>query len=443
MTKHYRSAFGRPIGMSALERKDANDVDVSDVKAAIKKVGEAFHEFKATNDTRLKELEKKDSADPLFEEKMKRIDKVLDISENITKTIQAQTETKKALDELSESFDRIQTMLRRAGAPYVQAETKTRTNDWARAVFGATTMGVANLTAERKAILDGIANEYKALNVANDSAGGYFAPVEFVREVLKQVTEITPARALVNIRQTGSKSINLPRRTGRFAAQRIQEMGTKTETTGYQTGLDEMTAPEMFALVDITNDMLEDSFIDIAAEIQNEATEQFAFQEGYEWINGTGIGQYEGLLNNSSIGVTGTGSAAITADSLITVRGAIKSFYTNAGRYIMNRKTIAAVRRLKDNNNQYLWMPLSGANPNSIAGDPYTEVPDLPDVASSAYPIIYGDFKRGYTILDRVSMEMLRDPYTQATGGAVRFIFRKRTGGKVMMAEAMQKIQCA
>ena len=81
--------------------------------------------------------------------------------------------------------------------------------------------------------------------------------------------------------------------------------------------------------------------------------------------------------------------------------------------------------------------------PNTIDGDPYVEVPDMPSEAANAYPIAYGDFNRAYTLVDRINMVALRDPFTQATSGNIRFIIRRRLGGQVVLAEAIRKLKCS
>jgi len=99
---------------------------------------------------------------------------------------------------------------------------------------------------------------------------------------------------------------------------------------------------------------------------------------------------------------------------------------------------------LKDADKGYVWQPgLALGKPNTIDGDPYVEVPDMPNEGAGAFPVAYGDFQRGYTLVDRIQMSMLRDPYTQATVGNIRFMFRRRLGGQVTLAEAFRKLKCA
>jgi HK97 family phage major capsid protein len=112
--------------------------------------------------------------------------------------------------------------------------------------------------------------------------------------------------------------------------------------------------------------------------------------------------------------------------------------------WVMNRTVLGSVRSLKDLNGQYIWMPgIAQGRPNSIDGDPYVECPDMPNEGAGAKPVAYGDFQRGYTMLDRIAMSMLRDPYTQADSGLIRFRFRRRTGGQVTLAEAMRTLTCS
>lgn len=276
------------------------------------------------------------------------------------------------------------------------------------------------------------------LAITPDTAGGYLAPVEYVREIIKGVTEMSPFRSVARVRQTAAKSIQVPKRTGQFAAQWAAERGTKSETTGLGYGLEELTAHEMYALVDITNQMMEDAACDMESEIRMEAEEQFALAEGTAFITGNGVGMPEGITVNSSVTTIASGHASLlTADGLLSLYYGLKTAYARNAVWALNRSTIAAVRKLKDGQGQYLWQPgIASGVPNAIHGAPYVEMPDMPSVAAGTKPVAFGDFSRAYVAVDRVSMEMLRDPFTQATSGAIRFIFRRRVGGQVVLPEA-------
>lgn len=415
-------------------------MEVTEIKGAVDGLMTAFEEFKATNDARLTEIEKKGSADTVVTDKLARIEQTLSGFEGMNQRItQAELKAKQA----AEGANALETKLGRLGGSKKSlddGEIKARVNDWARAVVAAHTVGVVNLSEDQRKALADTQAEYKSLNVSNDTAGGYLAPIEYVREIIKGVTEVTPFRAAARVRQTVNKSIQLPRRTGQFAATWTAEQGTRSETTGLAYGMDELPTHEMYALIDISQQMLEDGAFDMESEIRMEAEEQFSVAEGAAFISGTGVGKPQGILSNSNVGTVNSGSAsAVTADGLISLFYGIKTAYARNGVWMQNRGTIAAIRKLKDSQNQYLWQPgLAGGVPNTILGAPYVEAPDMPDVAAGAKPIAFGDFRRGYTICDRIAMEMLRDPYTQATSGNIRFIFRRRVGGQVTLAEAFK-----
>lgn len=433
-----------------MERKDDSVDIVGEVKKAVAPVMTAFEEYKQTNDARIADIAKKGSADPLYDEKLAKIDQRLDQFEGLSQKLTIAEGQKKALDELKGQFDQLATTLRRTGQGANDEAKAERANLWAKSVVLAQTIGVPNLADDQRAVLEAVTQEYKALSISTDTAGGYLAPIEYVREIIKGVTEISAFRSLVRVRTTAQKSIQIPKRTGQFAAQRVAEQGTKSETTGLAYGLEELPVHELYALVDISNQMLEDSAFDMASEIAMEAAEQFEVKEGAEFVSGTGVGQAEGVLTNSNVAETNSGSAASIkdasgqADGLIGLKHGIKTAYTRNATWGMNRTTLGSVRKLKDGQGQYIWMPgIAMGRPNTIDGDPYVELPDMPSEGAGLYPVIYGDFRRAYVWADRISMVMLRDPYTQATAGNERFIVRKRSGGQVVLAEAIRKLKCS
>lgn len=438
-----------------IERKNAGGGDDL-TKTAVDGVMKAFEEFKATNDQRLKEIEKKGSADPATEAKLAKIEQSLGEFEGISaKLTAAEAESKKAKDlaeELKGRLDQAELKANRprAGGEGDKAEIKNRVNQWGRAVIDAHLLGIPNLSPEQTKAIADVAAEYKAMSVGNDATGGYLAPSEYVRELLRGVTEASPVRSLVRVRPTAAKSMMIPKRTGQFAARWTAENGNREETTGLAFGMEEIHAHEMYALIDISEQNLEDSAFDLESEITFEATEQFAVAEGAACVTGQGPGKPEGFMVNADVGTNISGSATTIADAdgqangLITLKHGLKTAYTRNASWALNRTTLGSVRKLKDADKGYIWQPgLALGKPNTIDGDPYVELPDMPNEGAGLKPIAYGDFLRGYTLVDRIVMTMLRDPYTQATSGNIRFLFRRRVGGQVVMAEAIRTLTCA
>jgi HK97 family phage major capsid protein len=424
----------------------------SELKSAVAPVMTAFEEYKKTNDERIVQLEKKGGADPVTTDKLDKIEKTLSAYEGLNQKVTTAEQQAKALEKKTEEQANIIAALEtkfnrpnRSDPAARLTERKAVWNTWTRGVVDAHVLGLANLTdGQRKAISEAT-EEYKALGLVPDTASGYLAPVDYVLEIIKGETELSPVRGLVNVRTTGMKSVQQPKRTGQFSAVWVADQGTKTETTGLAYGLEEINTHEVYALIDIANASLEDAAFDMENEIRTESSLQFDVATGAAVVSGNSKGKPEGFLQNAAVLTTNSGSAAaITADGMLSLKFGIKTAYTRNASWTLNRTTIGSVRKLKDSTNNYLWMPgIAQGRPNTIDGDPYVELPDMPSEAAGAKPLAYGDFRRAYTLVDRLSMQLLRDPYTQATAGNIRFIMRRRIGGQVVLAEAIRVMVCS
>lgn len=359
----------------------------------------------------------------------------------IKKFGEATAETKAALDKANDAIanneaeiKKLQARLNRPAAggeskgERSEAETKT-----AEAFRLWATKGDQHLGAD----------ERKALSASDDTGGGYLAPKEYAREIIKTITEFSPVRSVANVRQTSARSLMIPKRTGQFAAAWVAETGTRAETTGLAFGMTELQTHEMYAIVDVSTQMLEDSAFDLEAFIAAEAAEQFAVAEGTAFISGNGVGKPEGILSNGDVSYSAGGHAsAVTADGLIGIFYDLKDAYARNASWMFKRSTIKAIRQLKDSQNQYLWQPgLAGGAPATILDRPYLEATDIPAVAANALAGIFGDIRRAYTVLDRVSMSITRDPYTMASTGLVRFWVRKRVNGQIVLPEAVRTLK--
>ena len=396
-----------------------------DIKNSINELGSAFEEFKKVNDERLEAVEKGD-ATAMLDAKLEKIEAKLDSYEDLN---QKMTVAEQNATDVKGQLDKLETVLKRPNSGF-----DTKSIDESLQTFDAyCRKGFDALTDAEK----------KALTVSNDSTGGYLAPPEYVRELIKTVTEISPIRSIARVRSTGQRSIQVPKRTGTFAAQWVAESGTRSETTGYQVGLEEIPAHEYYALVDISEQDLEDSVFDLEAEMQSEFSTQFAKAEGTAFVSGNAVGKPEGFMTNSDVSevVSGNGTALL-ADGLLTLVHSIKSEYASNATFVLNRSTLSAIRKLKDTAGQYVFqagMSLVSGVPNTILGYPYVEATDMPSVGANAFPVAFGDFSKAYMIVDRVALAVLRDPFTQATTGNVRYIARRRVGGQVVLPEAIVK----
>lgn len=295
----------------------------------------------------------------------------------------------------------------------------------------------------KKAKLEVKDAEGKVMTISDATTGGYLSSPEITNELLKTIVEYSPIRQVARIRTTSKQSAKIRKRTGTFAAQWTGEIGTRTETEGLLYGLEEVPNHELYALVDISNWDLEDSDFNLEAELNEEFREQFGVAEGTAFVNGNAVKKPEGILTNTSIGETVSGDAnLLTADAFFTLFFAPKSVYTKSSAFVMNRATMLAASILKNAvDGTYLLRRLGEEPVWRILGSPVIEAVDMPDVGAGLYPVLFGDFRKGYVIIDRIAIAILRDPFTQAASGAVRFHARKRVGGQVIMPEAIFKMK--
>jgi HK97 family phage major capsid protein len=434
------------------------EVTKSEVQKALEEIKTSFEEMKKVNDAKIEALKAgKSGAD--FDEKLDRIQDAINKQEKLQRTFQRQqdeVEAKRAAAEVEWKAQQAEH----------ERKLEARINRMALGLGGVgddETKGRSVL--ERKAydhfLRKGLENmnqdERKVLTVSNDSTGGYLAPPTFVAEIIKAAVLFSPMRAIVNVRQIGSGEYQQPKRTGTSAATRVAETSTRVESQNPSWGLVKIPAPEMYAEARISMANLEDSAFNLETELSDDFAEQFGVTEGNEVINGNGSGKCLGILDASAAGpgvpiayspsgsaATIAGASGTEANGLVNLFHSVKTAYAVRGTWILNRLSLGKVRLLKDTTGQYLWQPgVAAGLPNSILGAPYLETPDMPDEAANAFPIAFGDFKRAYTLVDRVEMAIMRDPFTVASSGQVKFTARRRVGGQVVLGEAIRLYKCA
>ncbi|KJC53467.1 capsid protein [Bradyrhizobium sp. LTSP849] len=293
---------------------------------------------------------------------------------------------------------------------------------------------------------EAMGEEVKSLRVSDNTAGGYLAPDQFNTELDRNVVLFSPVRQVARVLPTGSPAVLWPKRTGGMTASWVGETGPRTETT-VTFGQSRYPVFELAAYVDVSNSMLEDSSFDVASLLSFEFGEEFGYEEGKAFVNGASALQPSGFMQDSGIAFTVSGTpTALTADGLLDLYHAVKTPYRANAVWGMNSATLGYVRKLKDGQGNYLLSQSGIANVpiTTILGRPVIEMPDMPDIGVAGnFPVIFGDFQQGYRIFDRVSLSVLRDPYSQATNGMTRFHGRRRVAGGVGKVEAIRKLKCS
>jgi HK97 family phage major capsid protein len=406
-------------------KKALADLGVNTVAEAGKKVNEAIEAFR-------KESEANDAKrDAVNDEKLAKITAELDkfekVNEIVTKLEASAKEREDADKERQDQLDRIEASLKRGGGTGENVDPEAKA--YADAFMAYARNGQGGLTGDRQNVLQ----------VGDDSKAGYLAPKELVMSILKNIEEFSPIRGLVTTRTTGARAIQIPKRTALPSAVWVGETEDRPDTEGLAYGMLDIPVHESTMAVPVTNAMLEDNEFNLEDEIREAVSIAYGKQEGAAVISGTGFKSPQGILNAAgTVGLNSGLATEITADNVIDLKYAIKTAYAQNGSYILNRSTLGKIRKMKDGNGQYLWASgLAAGRPNTIDGESYAEMPDMPNVGAGLKPIVFGDWKRGYLIVDRLDMAMLYDPYTRAGNGQVLYRWRRRLGGAVTIGEAI------
>ena len=299
--------------------------------------------------------------------------------------------------------------------------------------------------------------EIKALSAGSNPDGGYTVPEEIERLIGKRLTEISPIRAIASVRQISSNVYRKPFMTAGPAVGWVGESGARPQTA--TPVLDQLSFPamELYAQPAATATLLEDSAVNIDEWLAAEVDQAFAAQEGSAFVAGDGVNQPKGFLayltiDNASwqwgkIGTVSTGldgafPASNPSDKLIDLAYAVKSGYRQNAVFVMNRKTQSELRKFKDASGNYIWQPpITASGRPSLMTFPVIEAEDMPDIDDGSLSIAFGDFGRGYLVVDRAGARVLRDPFTAKP--YVLFYTTKRVGGGVQNYDAIKLLKFA
>jgi HK97 family phage major capsid protein len=280
---------------------------------------------------------------------------------------------------------------------------------------------------------------------------------EIEHEIGKRLTAISPIRAIAGLREISGNVYKKPFMTAGPATGWVGETDARPQTTS--PTLDSLSFPamELYAMPAATQTLLEDAAVNIDDWLAAEVQDAFAVQEGTAFVSGDGVNKPKGFLSytnvaNASwswgnIGYIATGSAGAfpasnPSDVLVDLVYAAKAGYRQNGSFVMNRKTQAAVRKFKDSSGNYLWAPPAQAGGRaSLMTFPVVEAEDMPDIAANSVSVAFGDFARGYLVVDRQGVHVLRDPYSAKP--YVLFYTTKRVGGGVQDFDAIKLLKFA
>ncbi len=395
-----------------------------DVKALFGQLNSAFEEFKATHTEQLKA--KVD--DVVLNDRLGKIDATL-------------SDLEKALDD----------------AAKVAAAARLNGGNGQREVPDAAYSGlfgnfVREGTREQE---DKLKSEQRvgiraAMSEGSAADGGLTAPIEWDRTVTERLKLITPMRAestVQSISKAGFIKLFTDRQVG---SGWVGETAARPATSTPQFTALPFVPGEIYANAAASQDLLDDSEINIESWLTGEIETEFSRQEGIAFVGGDGANKPFGFLSY----ITGAAQAArhpwgdiklinslaaagFNADGIMDIIYATPAMYTSNAKFFMNRTSLRGVRKLKDGMGNFLWQPTYVAGqPSTLAGYPVVDMPDMPNAAAGTTPLAFGDMKETYLIIDRIGFRLLRDPYTNKP--YICFYCTKRVGGGVKNPDAMK-----
>lgn len=410
----------------------ANDTETKAVetKATGNEVANAFEDFmrafesyKETNDERLAKVEQRIDADVLTTQKMDRISSAMD-------------DQKRKLDQL----------MIKAARPVLGEKSPLLTDNEHKTAFNAYIRRGDELGLRQL--------EQKAMSQSSDPDGGYSVPDELDQQIGQRLADLSPIRSIASVRQVTGSVLKKPFSQNGMAVGWVGETDARPQTTNAQLVELQFPTMELYAMPAATSSLLEDSAIDIDTWIMSEIEAAFAEQEGAAFVTGDGVNKPSGFLNAPQIddtswswgnlGYIATGTDAgfgdDPSDRLIDAIYALKSGYRQNAKFVMNRQTQGTIRQFKDADGNYMWQPPAAPGQQAMLhGFPVVEAEDMPDIASDSMSIAFGDFERGYLVVDRQGVSVLRDPYSAKP--YVLFYTTKRVGGGVQNYEALKLIK--
>lgn len=441
MTIHNRmmnSASFRGLGAAGPRAESA------EVTAMLEKFNKTFSDFKAENDTRIKALES-GKADPLQAEKVDKIN-------NELSNVQAE------IGRIMEKF--AANDLAGSGA---SADIQAAARDFSKTVgqdVSAEDLGkyAGGLDTYMRVGADNrrFSEVRNLMEVGSDPAGGYTVTPDLSGRIIKRIFETSPARQLFSVVSIGTDAMEGLIDRDDLTTGWVGEKQARPETDTPELGKWRIDVHEQYAMPKVTQKLLDDSGFDIEGWLSTKVADKFARTENSATFSGDGVNKPRGILTYSTAATgdasrawqvfehvaSGSTSTISNTDFLIDLVFKLKAAFRTGANWTMNRKTLAEVRKLKDGDGNYLWQPdFTQRQGGILLGYGIVEAEDMPDIASNALSIGFGDFKSAYQIVDRMGIRVLRDPYTEK--GFVKLYTTKRMGGDALDFDAVKFMKFA
>ena len=282
-----------------------------------------------------------------------------------------------------------------------------------------------------------------ALQIGTDSEGGYLVPDEVEHTLVEALEEQNIFRSLAHVIQTSSGDRKIPVVASKGTASWVDEEGSIPESDDAFSQVS-IGAYKLGTMIKVSEELLNDSVFDLEAYISREFARRIGNKEEEAFFGGDGKGKPLGVLaatGGAEVGVTAASATALTVDEVFDLFYSLKAPYRKSAVFLMNDASVKALRKLKDNNGQYLWQPsLTAGTPDTLLGRPVYTSAYMPPMAAGAKSVLFGDLSY-YWVADRQGRSFRRLGELFAPTGQVGFLATQRVDGKLILPEAVQVLQ--
>jgi len=396
----------------------------TELKEKFDSLGKMFEQYKAAQDECIKQEQLKGHVDPLLKEQEEKLNEKMGQLEDEIAKIKSSTGWKQAEKEQVEEKE----------AQAFEMYLKTG--------YDSLDLDSQNLIKSKAAELS-----KKYSFAGSDPKGGFLVRPTFSNRINQYVFENSPIRQIADVQTIGSSSWKDLYDESEVSSGWVGETQARPETTTPELNEVEIPVNEIYAKPKATQNLIDDAEVSIEQWLLSKVGDDFLREEGAAFVSGDAVKKPKGFLSYTAGDgfdkleqFTSAASGAVGFDDLIDLVDLLLPQFESNARFVMSRGTRTALRKLKDQNDQYLWQPDNqGGIASLLLGYPVTIATDMPDIAGSALSIAFGDFRRGYKILDRQGVRVLRDPYTES--GFIKYYTTKRVGGGVQHFQAIKLLK--
>jgi HK97 family phage major capsid protein len=305
-----------------------------------------------------------------------------------------------------------------------------------------------------KAIIHGsdeaIAGYQKALAEGSNADGGFWVLPDRSSEIVTREFETSPMRSVATVQTTTSNAFEMIIDDDEAASGWVGEVEARPVTDTPQIGLLTIPIHEMYAKPEATQNMIDDAGFNLEGWLQEKGSDHFTRTANTSFVTGNGSKKPKGILAYTAATtantyqrdrvtqITATGTAGVLDESndLIILQNSVKDSYQAGAVFTGNRATFTDIMLMQDGIGQYLMNPMmmKEGTDRVLLRKPFVIFADMPDVAAAALPLAYGDFRKGYMIVDRIGIRILRDPYSHKP--YIQYYMTQRLGGAVTNFES-------